>query len=130
MTGKIHAHPGEAMKGIFWCQWAYWCSLAIAIYSYGHYPPGSVRTMLVLTPVLPALLIVSVVYWIYQDCDEYIQLRILRAVVMTAIVVALGTLSYFILEMFGYPRLSALWVNLIGWSLFNAQMMYVLFRSR
>lgn len=125
-----NAHPREAMKGIFWCQWAYWCSLALAIYSYGYYPPSNTRTVLVLTPVLPALLIVAVAYWIYQDCDEYIRLKILRAVAVTAIIVSFGTLICFILELFAYPRLSALWVNLVGWSLFNVQMLYVLFRSR
>jgi hypothetical protein len=123
-------YPREAMKGIFWCQWTYWCSLALAIVSYRYYPPSSTRTLVVLTPVLPALLIVAVTYWVYQDCDEYIRFRILRSVAITAIVVAFGTLAWFILELFGYPRLSALWVNLVGWSLFNVQMLYILFRSR
>jgi hypothetical protein len=118
------------MKGIFWCQWAYWCALALAIWSYRYYPPGSTRAVLVLTPILPSVLIASVAYWVYQDVDEYIRLRILRSVAVTAIVAAFGTLTCFILELFGYPRVSALWVNLVGWTVFNAQMLYVLFRAR
>jgi len=122
--------PRQALKGIAWGQWTYWCALVLAFWSYRYYPPGSIRAVLVLTPVLPALLIAAVAYWVYQDVDEYIRLRILHSVAVTAIVVAFGTLTCFILEMFGYPRVSALWVNLVGWSLFNVQMLYVLFRSR
>src|SRR5689334_24878728 len=123
------SYPREAMKGIFWCQWAYWGALGVAVWSYLYFPPGSTRTLLVLTPVLPAVLIAAVAYWIYEDCDEYIRAQILRSVVITAVAVAFGTLAYFILELFGYPRLSALWVNLAGWSLFNVQLIYVLFRA-
>jgi len=37
---------------------------------------------------------------------------------------------YFVLELFGFPRLSMVWINLLGWSIFNLQMLYVIFRSR
>ena len=72
----------------------------------------------------------SLVYWVYRDCDEYIRLRILKCAAITAIVVVFSTLGYFLLELCGFPRLSMIAVNLVGWSVFNLQMIYVLFMSR
>jgi hypothetical protein len=83
-----------------------------------------------LTPILTALLCVSVAYGLYQACDEYIRLKLLKCVAITAVVVAFCTLGYFFLELVGFPRLSMLWINLLGWSVFNAQMLFVIFRSR
>jgi hypothetical protein len=122
--------PRRMALNIFWCQWVYWCTLAIAAYSYRYLPEGSIRSAIFLAPVLPALLIVAVAYWIYEACDEFIRLRILRCVVITAIAVASCTLGYFLLELFGFPRLSMLAVNLLGWSVFNLLMLYVIIRSR
>lgn len=122
--------PRRMALNIFWCQWAYWCTLAIAAYSYRYLPEGSIRSTLILTPVLPALLIVAVAYWVYDACDEFMRLRILKSVVITAIAVACCTLGYFFLELFGFPRLSMLAVNLFGWSVFNLLVLYVIFRSR
>jgi hypothetical protein len=122
--------PRKVALNLFWCQWAYWSTLAMAAYSYHYLPAGSIRTTLILTPVLPALLVVTVAYWIYQACDEFIRLRILSCVVITAIAVACCTLGYFFLELFGFPRLSMVAVNLFGWSIFNLSMLYVIMRSR
>src|ERR1700680_1264550 len=115
------ALPRKAALGIFYGQWAYCSTLAVAAWSYRHIPQGSIRTTLILTPILPAFLIVAVAYW----SDEFIRLRILRCLVLTAISVAFGTLGYFFLELFGFPRLSMLAVNLFGWSIFNLLMLYV-----
>jgi|SRR5581483_1095730 len=122
--------PRFAVRGILSSQWAYWCSLAIAGLSMTYIPPGSVRTTVMLTPVLTALLCVSVTYWLYTDCDEYIRLRILRCAAVTAIIVAFCTLGYFFLELLGFPRSSMLWPNVLGWSVFNLQMLFVILRSR
>jgi hypothetical protein len=122
--------PRNVALNVFWCQWAYWCTLAIAAWSYTHIPQGSIRTTLILTPVLPAVLIVAVAFWMYQACDEFIRLRILNCVSLTALAVAFGTLAYFVLELFGLPRLSMVVVNLFGWSVFNLLMIYVIIRSR
>jgi hypothetical protein len=122
--------PRRMALNIFWCQWAYWSTLAMAAYSYRYLPEGSIRIALILTPVLPALLIVAVAYWVYDACDEFIRLRILKSVVITAITVAFCTLGYFFLELFGFPRLSMLAVNLFGWSVFNLLVLYVIVRSR
>ena len=57
-------------------------------------------------------------------------MRILRAITRTAIVMAAGTLVWFFFELAGYPKLSMLWVNIAGWSIFNLQMLMVIFSSR
>src|SRR5215470_10867609 len=124
------AYPQYAFRGVLGSQWAYWSSLVVAVWGYAYMPQGSIRTVLILTPILPALLIVATAYWVYRACDEYVRARILTAVAYTAAIVACATLSYFVLELFGFPRVSMLWINLIGWSLFNLQMLYVIFRSR
>jgi hypothetical protein len=95
-----------------------------------YLPPGSVRNAVLLTPVLTAALCVATSYWLYEACDEYLRTRILRVVAFTAVAVAAATLGYFFLELLGFARLSMLWVNLFGWSVFNLQMLFVIFRSR
>ena len=125
-----HAYPPYAVRGIVSGQWTYWVTLGIAAWSYAYMPQGSTRSALILTPILPTLLILATAYWVYKACDEYIRARILKSVAITAAVVALSTSSYFILELFGFPRLSMLWINLLGWSIFNLQMLYVIIRSR
>ena len=124
------AYRPYAIRGVVYGQWTYWGTLGTAIWSYAYMPPGSTRTVLILTPILPALLIVAVAYWVYQACDEYAQSRILKSIAITGIIIAFCTLGYFLMELFGLPRLSMLWINLLGWSVFNLQMLYVIFRSR
>lgn len=46
-----------ALRGLFWCQWTYWVTLAMALGSCAYLPAGSVRTVLLITPILPAVLI-------------------------------------------------------------------------
>lgn len=121
--------PRFAVRSIAYSQWAYWCSLVMAALSVTYIPHGSIRTAVMLTPILTALLCVSVACWLYQASDEYIRVRLLRSVAITAGVVAFCTLGYFFFELLGFPRLSMLWVNLLGWSVFNVQMLLVLLRS-
>jgi hypothetical protein len=122
--------PKFAVRGVVSSQWAYWCSLASAAMSVTFIPPGSVRTLVILTPTLTALLCVFIAYWLYRQSDEYIQLRLLRCVTITAIVVMFCTLGYFFMELFGFPHVSLLWVNLLGWSVFNVQLLFVVLRAR
>jgi hypothetical protein len=125
-----HAYPPHAVRGIIYGQWTYWCALGMAAWSYAYLPQSSTRTALILTPILPALLIVAVAYWVYRACDEYVRSRILTCIATTAVIVACCTFGYFVLELFGFPRLSMLWINLLAWSIFNLQMLYVILRSR
>jgi hypothetical protein len=122
--------PPYSVSGVILAQWAYWCSLSMAALSVTYIPPGSLRTMVMLTPVLTGLYAVFVARTLYKMCDEYIRRRLLQCVVNTALVVAGASLAYFLLEQIGYARLSVIWVNLLGWSVFNLQMLFVLFRSR
>ena len=128
--------PGDALLprkiafSVFCLQWAYWTTLAAAAWSWHYMPAGVIRSCLVLIPVLLALFIVGNTYWIYDACDEFIRLRILKCVVITAIVVSSCTLGYFFMELVGFPRLSMLTVNFIGWSIFNLLMLHVIVRSQ
>lgn len=118
------------VSAIFWSQWAYWCTLGMAVWAYFALPGGSVRTALILTPILPGILVFAVCYWLYQACDEYIRLRTLQAIAVTACAVALLSLAYFLLELAGFPRLSMMWIHIVGWSLFNAQMLRLVLEAR
>ncbi len=122
--------PRKIAFNLFCFQWAYWTSLASAAWGWRYMPAGTVRSSLVLIPVLLAVLIAANAYWVYDACDEFIRLRILKCVVITAIVVSACTLGYFFLELLGFPRLSMVAVNLFGWSVFNLSMLYVISRSR
>jgi uncharacterized membrane protein YjfL (UPF0719 family) len=119
--------PKFAVRAIAYSQWAYWSSLACAALSVLYIPPGSVRTFVILMPIMAAVLCVSVARWLYTACDEYLRTRLLRSVTITALVVALGSLVYFCLELLGFPRQSMIWVGILGWSTFNLQLLVVVF---
>jgi hypothetical protein len=124
------SQPRKLFRGIAYSQWAYWCTLAMAAWAGIYLPSGSIRAVLIVTPVLPAILIVAVSYWIYAASDEYFRVRLLKSAVVTMVLVGSCTLAYFLLEVVGYPRLSMLWVNLLGMSIFNLQMLYLISRAR
>jgi hypothetical protein len=129
-TLNSNALPANAIRSVLLSQWTYWCSLAVAAMSVHYIPPGSIRSAVMLVPVLAAILSVAVAYWLYEACDEFIRIQLLKAVAGTAIIMAACTLAYFFLELTGLPRVSMLWVNLVGWSAFNLQMILVIRRSR
>ena len=122
--------PRKIAFNLFCFQVAYWMTLAAAVWGWRYMSAGVVRGSLAMIPILLALLIADNAYSIYDACDEFIRLRILKCVVITAIVVAAGTLGYFFLELAGFPRLSLLVVNLFECSVFNLLMLYVIIRSR
>jgi hypothetical protein len=122
--------PRKIAFNLFCFQWAYWTTLAAAAWGWRYIPAGTMRGSLAMIPILLALFIAGNAYWIYDACDEFIRLRILKCVVITAIVVAAGTLGYFFMELSGFPRLSMLAVNLLECSVFNLLMLYVVIRSR
>jgi len=125
-----NALPSNVTRSVLFSQWTYWCSLAVAAMSVHYIPPGSIQTAVMLVPVLAAILSTSVAYWLYEACDEFIRIQLLKAVAVTAVIVAVCTLGYFFLELSGFPKVSLLWVNLVGWSAFNLQMILVIRRSR
>lgn len=83
---------------------------------------GPVRTVLILTPILPGLALIGLTVRAYRLCDRIIQLRMLQAAALAAIVVAVFAMVYFFLELLGLPRLSTAWISNIVWAVFVAQM--------
>ncbi|QWT21273.1 hypothetical protein KPL74_04560 [Bacillus sp. NP157] len=122
--------PRKVAFNLLCFQAAFWISLGVSAWMWRFLPDGTIRTCLVLIPVLLGLLIAANAFWVYEACDEFIRLRILKCVVVTAMVVAACSLGYFFLELLGFPRLSMLVVNLFGWSVFNLSLLYVVSRSR
>ncbi len=43
---------------------------------------------------------------------------------------AMLAMIYFFLELLGFRRISMMWVQVIGWSIFDAQMLPLIFRAR
>jgi hypothetical protein len=123
---KSEALPKFAIRAVVYSQWAYWSSLACAALSVIYIPAGSVRTFVIVTPLLAAILCASVASWLYSACDEYLRARILRSITTTALLVALGSLGYFCLELLGFPRQSYVWISILGWSAFNLQLLFVI----
>ena len=126
---KAEALPKFTASSVFYSQWAYWSSLVGAAMSVVYIPAGSIRTFVILTPLLTAILCACVASWVYSACDEYVRAKILRSITITALVIALGSLVYFCLELLGFPRQSMIWVSILGWSVFNLQLLYVILRA-
>ena len=122
--------PRYPLSAVAWTQWAYWCSLVMAVMAIYVFPEGSVRSIVMLTPVLTTALCLAMAFWLYEACDEFLRAGVLRCVARTAAIVAVGTVAYFIAELAGAPKLSMLWVNLFGWSVFNLQFVVLILRSR
>jgi hypothetical protein len=127
---KTETFPRFAVSTVGYSQLAYWSSLACAVLALAYIPAGSVRNFVIVSPALTAALCVAASFWLYEACDEFQRVRILRAITRTAILIAAGTLIWFFFELAGYPKLSMLWVNIAGWSIFNLQMLMVIFGSR
>lgn len=127
---ETSALPLNAVRAVLTSQWAYWCSLGMAALAVWLIPDGIIRNAVMVTPLLTAALCLSLAYWLYESCDEYLRIAVLRAVVRTAVIVAVFTVGWFIAELAGAPKLSLLWVNLLGWSAFNLQFVFLILRSR
>jgi len=125
-----HAVPPHVTRNVFFSQWTYWCSLAVGALGVYYIPPGYLRTAVMLVPILGAILSLCVAYWLYEACDEFVRLQLLKATAVTAIIVAVCTLGYFFLELAGFPRVSMVWVNLVGWGAFNLLLILVIRRAR
>ena len=110
--------------------WAYLCTVVMAAVAPRYLAAGGTREFVVLLPLLTALLVVCIIFWVYLASDEYIRHRILKCAALTGVVMAFSTLGYFCLEMLGYARLSMIVVNLYGWVVFTVLMLWVLYRAR
>jgi hypothetical protein len=72
--------------------------------------PGTGRTLLLLTPVIPVLLIVWVLVRQFGRMDEFVRLRSLEAFSVAGAITAGLTFTYGFLETAGFPKLSMFWV--------------------
>src|SRR5271155_2524657 len=100
----------------------YVAALVAATWTLHTVEAGALRTIVVLTPILPGLALIALTVRAYAKCDEYIRLRALQAAALAAVVLAVLALIYYFLELLGWPRLSMAWVSNILWVVFVMQM--------
>ena len=110
---------------VFWTQFAYWGALFVVIWAYLALPHGRLYTGFTLLPIVPGLLVFAAAYLLYRGSDEHFRLRILQATARTAVIVGAVAMVYASMELAGLAKLSALWVCLAGWCLFDIQMAYL-----
>jgi len=125
---RIYSRPAI---GILFSLWAYLCTLGMAAVAPRYLPARGLRHLIVLSvSLLTLLLVVGITYFVYRDCDEYVQRRILKSAALTGVILAFSTLGYFCLEQLGAPRLSMIAVNLYGCAVFSVLLLWVLYRAR
>jgi hypothetical protein len=76
-------------------------------------PPGTLRTVLLLVPVIPALLGVWAVARHFRRMDEFVRLRSLESLGFAGAVTAVLAVTYGFLETAGFPKLSMFWVWMV-----------------
>ena len=110
----------------------YIAAIAIAICAWGSTLDAGipVRAILKLLPVLPGLALIGLTVRAYWQCDHLIQLRMLQAAALAAIVVAVFAMVYYFFELLGVPRLSAAWISNIVWAVFLVQMVRLIASGR
>lgn len=89
--------------------------LASSIYA-DSVPAGPLRSLLIASPILPALLMVWTIIRQFQRMDEYVRIWSLENLGMAAAFTAAFSLSYGFMEITGFPRLSmfATWSLIMG----------------
>ena len=94
--------------------------LTASIVYAGPMPPGTARTLLLLSPMLPTLLVGWVIFRQFRRMDEFVRLRSLENMAVANSLVALASFSYDFLEIAGFPKISMFWVwgaMGMGWAL-------------
>ena len=88
-----------------------YAAVLIASIAYaGPMPPGTTRTLLLLSPIGPTLLTGWVIFRQFRRMDEFVRLRSLENMAVANSLVALASFSYGFLENAGFPKLSMFWV--------------------
>ena len=72
--------------------------------------PGTARTLLLLTPMVPVLLAVWAIARQFGRMDEFVRLRSLEGMAVAFGVTAGLSLTYGFLESAGFPKISMFWV--------------------
>ena len=109
-------------RTVGWGVGLYLVLYAAAMHAVLSMSAGLERTALILLPIAPGIYIIASTIRITRRCDEYIRLRVLQAVGVTAAVTAIWTLAYAYLELLGLPHLSVGLVHAVGWPVFIVQM--------
>jgi len=98
-----------------------YCVLVVASSLYADsVPVGTLRSLLVASPILPALLMVWAIVRQFQRMDEYVRIWSLENLGMAAAFTAAFALSYGFMEVAGFPKLSMFttWSLIMGsWGL-------------
>jgi len=69
-------------------------------------PNGVEKTLVLLSPILPVLLMVGVIVRCFHRIDEYLRLQMLENLALTTAVIFIGTFVYGSLETMGFPGVS------------------------
>jgi hypothetical protein len=72
--------------------------------------PGTVRTLLLITPIIPLALSIWAIARHFKRMDEFVRLRSLESLAIAAAVTAGLSLTYGFLESAGFPKVSMFWV--------------------
>ncbi|HMN47174.1 MAG TPA: hypothetical protein PKE27_21530 [Povalibacter sp.] len=72
--------------------------------------PGTLRTALLIIPVIPVMLAVWAIARHFQRMDEFMRLRSLESFAVAGAVTAGLAMTYGFLESAGFPKLSMFWV--------------------
>lgn len=124
---RIFARPAF---GMLFSLWTYGCCLWVAAATPRYLAAGTREFIVLSLPLLTLLLVVGIIYFVYRASDEYIRHRILKAVALTAVILAFSSSVYFSLERLGFPKLSMVVVIGYGWAVFAALFIGVLSRAR
>jgi hypothetical protein len=88
----------------------YLAVLFSAIRFYEAMEPGLVRTLLIVSPMLPVFLMAWAIARQFRRMDEFVRLRSLESMAIGAAVTAGFSLTYGFLELAGFPKLTMFWV--------------------
>src|SRR5262245_4858411 len=75
--------------------------------------PSTLRTALLLIPVIPTMLGVWAIVRHFRRMDEFVRLRSLESIAFAAAVTAALAVTYGFLENVGFPKLSMFWVWIV-----------------
>jgi hypothetical protein len=128
--GRITRFYTLRVVGILLSLWTYLCTLVMAAVAPHYLKSDGTLKFVLWVPVVTLVIVVTIIYFAYRASDEDVRHRILKCMGLTGAILAFSTLGYFCLERVGYPNLSMIWVNLYGWSIFTALMLWVLYRAR
>ncbi len=79
----------------------------VAVHRYGFpMPKGTLKTLVLVSPMIPVLLTIWVIMRGIRRLDEYGRLQVLETIAITFGITAGCTFTYGFLENAGYPRLS------------------------